>query len=92
MKNEASLRALSEEQTKLLQNLHEDLKKQYDFSREECSKLLRESQEQQEIIRNSIGKTESIAIVRRNEKLESDLNETRAALLSFKNMQSVVSE
>jgi hypothetical protein len=44
------------------------------------------------MIKNSIGREDSLVLVKQSEKLKKDLTETRAALLSYKNMQNVVAE
>jgi triphosphoribosyl-dephospho-CoA synthetase len=92
MKNECALRELSDQQARLQQNHNKELQKMIDNIRDENLRLLKETEKQQEFIKNSIDKDESVRIVRENEKLYKDLTATRAALLSYKNMQNVVTE
>jgi len=92
LRNEQALRNLNDESLKLLQKHHDDLRKQFDFTRDEYFKLQKNLKEQEEASRQSIGKAEAEKLGRRNEALQQEVAETRAALLSYKSMHSVVCE
>lgn len=92
LQNENALRNLTDESLKLLQKHHDDLRTQFDFTRDDFFKQQMKLKEQDETIRQSVGKTEAERIQRSNQSLQSELAETRAALLSYKNMHNVVCE
>ena len=92
LRNENALRNLNDESLKLLQKHHDDLRKQFDFTRDEYFKLQKNLKEQEETIRQSIRKADAERIQRSNQALQQEVAETRAALLSYKSMHNVVCE
>ena len=83
---------MNEESLKLLQKHHDALRKQFDYTTEEYFKLQMTNKEQEARISNSIGKDESERIQKAHKHCEIELTETRAALLSYKSMQGVITE
>lgn len=92
LQNENALRNLNEESLKLLQKHHDDLRKQYDFARDEVFGIQMKIKEQQAKIRESISKVDSEKIQKANIALKLEVQETRSALLSYKNMHNIVCE
>lgn len=92
LENETALRNLNDESLKLLQKHHEDLRQQFDYTRDEYFKLQKSLKEHQEQLRQSIKKEDAERIQKNNQALQTELAETRSALLSYKSMQNVVGE
>lgn len=59
LQNESALRNLNNESLKLLQKHHDDLRQQFDTTRDEYFKLQKDLKEQEETIRQSIRKTDA---------------------------------
>lgn len=62
-----------------------DLAQDYHLAKEQLQQL-------QDQLRHSIKKDEATRLIRENERLQTDLVETKAALLSYKNMNETVAE
>lgn len=59
LQNENALRNLTDESLKLLQKHHDDLRTQFDFTRDDFFKQQMKLKEQDETIRQSVGKAEA---------------------------------
>lgn len=92
LRNEQALRKLTDESLALVQRHHDELRKQFDHTRDEFFKEQESVKRLEAQIRESIKKVEAEQIRRSNQALQLEVAETRAALLSYKSMHGVVCE
>lgn len=81
-----------EESLKRTERHHDALREQFDKTKDEYFKLQQKVKEQKALLDQSILADDASNFRKENINLRSQLEETRSALLSYKNMQNVTTE
>lgn len=92
LRNESSLRNQVEESLRRTERHHDALREQFDTTRDEYFKCQQKIKEQKALLDQSILADDATNFRKENIGLRNQLEETRSALISYKNMQNVTTE